>query len=77
MTDGKKKTAARGKGLSEVRLEEMIEEAIMNAYDESEQTSGFWTMLAIAHKTATPDQGKALAEVADRQSGGQRRGTKP
>jgi len=34
-------------------------------------------MLAIARKTATPDQRKALAEVVDRQAGQRRRGTKP
>jgi hypothetical protein len=45
MTDDKKKTAARGKGPSEAKLEEMIEEAIVDAYGESEQTSGFYTML--------------------------------
>jgi hypothetical protein len=34
-------------------------------------------MLAIARKTATPDQRKALAEVANRQASVQRRGVKP
>jgi hypothetical protein len=45
MTGDKKKTAASSKGPSEARLEEMIEEAIVDAYGESEQTSGFFTML--------------------------------
>lgn len=45
----KKKTAAkqqrRGKGMSTARIEEMIEEATVDAYGESEQTVGFYTML--------------------------------
>ena len=49
MTYDKKKTAAkrqrRGKGMSAARLEAMIEEATVDAYGESEQTVGFYTML--------------------------------
>jgi hypothetical protein len=39
------KRQRRGKGISEARLEEMIEEAAVDAYGESEQTVGFYTML--------------------------------
>ena len=34
-------------------------------------------MLAIASKTATPEQRKVLAEVADQQAGPRRKGTRP
>jgi hypothetical protein len=34
-------------------------------------------MLAIARKTATPEQRKVLAEVADQQAGQGRKGTRP
>jgi hypothetical protein len=47
MTGSKKRTTAtrRRKGPSDARLNEMIEEAIVDAYGESEQTVGFYTML--------------------------------
>ena len=49
MAHDKEKTAekrkTRGKGMSAARLEELIEEAIVDAYGESEQTVGFYTML--------------------------------
>src|SRR6266702_8500034 len=32
-------------GLSEERLDELVEEAIVDAYGESEQTTGFYTMM--------------------------------
>lgn len=49
MTGRKKKTAAkrqgRSRGNSAAKLDKMIEEAIVDAYGESEQTVGFYTML--------------------------------
>jgi hypothetical protein len=47
MTFRKKTTKQRGrsKGPSNARLDEMIEEAIVDAYGESEQIVGFYTML--------------------------------
>jgi hypothetical protein len=49
MASSNKKTAAkrrrRSKGPSDAKLDEMIEEAIVDAYGESEQTVGFYTML--------------------------------
>jgi hypothetical protein len=48
MADNNKKAAAkrqRHNSLSEAKLEEMIEEATVDAYGESEQTTGFYTML--------------------------------
>ena len=47
MTDNKKKQTTKGrrKEPSNEKLDEMIEEAIVDAYDESEQTLGFYTML--------------------------------
>ena len=49
MTASKKKTSAKrqghSKGPSDAKLDEMIEEAIVDAYGESEQTVGFYTML--------------------------------
>ncbi len=49
MTSRKKKTPAkrqeRSKGPSAAKLDKMIEEAIVDAYGESEQTVGFYTML--------------------------------
>ena len=45
---GKKQTASktkgRSKGPSDAQLDQMIEEAIVDAYDESEQMMGFYTM---------------------------------
>ena len=35
----------RNLGLSEGHLDELIEEAIVDAYDEAEQTTGFYTMM--------------------------------
>jgi hypothetical protein len=49
MTRRKKKTTTlrqvRGKSPSDTKLDEMIEEAIVDAYGESEQTVGFYTMI--------------------------------
>ena len=47
MIDNKKKqtTRSRRKEPSNAKLDEMIEDAIVDAYDESEQTLGFYTML--------------------------------
>ena len=49
MARRKKKTTAkrqrRSKSPSAAKLDEMIEEAIVDAYGESEQTVGFYTML--------------------------------
>jgi uncharacterized protein YfaS (alpha-2-macroglobulin family) len=39
------KRKGRLQALSTAKLDELIEEAIVDAYDESEQTSGFYTML--------------------------------
>jgi hypothetical protein len=39
------KRKERLQALSMAKLDELIEEAIVDAYDESEQTSGFYTML--------------------------------
>jgi hypothetical protein len=39
------KPSRRGNGPSEAKLDEMIEEAIVDAYGESEQIVGFYTML--------------------------------
>ena len=38
-------TNKRSKGISAARLDQLIEEAIVDAYGDSEQTSGFYTML--------------------------------
>lgn len=49
------KPSRRGKGPSEAKLDEMIEAAIVDAYGESEQILGFYTMiednLALPFKT--------------------------
>jgi len=49
MTGSKKTTTAKRQmgyqGPSDAKLDEMIEEAIVDAYRESEQTVGFYTML--------------------------------
>lgn len=47
MTTSKKKAPTRRRrgGPSDAELDEMIEEAIVDAYGESEQTVGFYTML--------------------------------
>ena len=47
MTVRKKPTKrpGRGKTPSEAKLDEMVEETIVDAYGESEQTVGFYTML--------------------------------
>jgi hypothetical protein len=46
MNGGKNtKRPGHSKGPSDAKLDKMIEEAIMDAYDESEQTVGFYTML--------------------------------
>ncbi|MCU0661714.1 MAG: calcium-binding protein [Myxococcota bacterium] len=49
MTASKKKTSAKrqghSKGPPDAKLDEMIEEAIVDAYGESEQTVAFYTML--------------------------------
>lgn len=47
MTNSKKKatTRRRGGSPSDAKLDKMIEEAIVDAYDESEQTVGFYTLL--------------------------------
>ena len=45
-SNGKKTKAQRGRsGLSSAKLAEMIEEATVDAYDESEQATGWFTML--------------------------------
>jgi hypothetical protein len=41
----KTKKQKHGQRLSTAKLDEMIEEAIVDAYGESEQTTGFFTML--------------------------------
>src|ERR1700693_5638908 len=40
-----KNTPAKGLGLSKARLNELIEEAVVDANGESEQVTGFYTML--------------------------------
>lgn len=47
MTNSKKKatTRRRGGSPSDAKLDKMIEEAIVDAADESEQTVGFYTLL--------------------------------
>ena len=49
------KKASRRKGLAAAKLDELIEEATVDAYDESEQTTAFYTMfeehLALPFKT--------------------------
>ena len=49
------KKASRRKGLAAAKLDELIGEATVDAYDESEQTTGFYTMfeehLALPFKT--------------------------
>ena len=47
MTNSKKKASTRRRGgsLSDAKLDEMIEDAIVDAYGESEQTVGFYAML--------------------------------
>jgi hypothetical protein len=42
---GKDTTAKRALRLSRARLDELIEEALIDAYGESEQATGFYTML--------------------------------
>jgi hypothetical protein len=39
-----RKKASRRKGLAAAKLDELIEEATVDAYDEWEQTTGFFTM---------------------------------
>ena len=57
MTNSRKTASPRRRRASpsDARLDQMIEEAIVDAYDESEQTVGFYTMLednlAIPFKT--------------------------
>jgi hypothetical protein len=50
-----RKKASRRKGLAAAKLDELIEEATVDAYDEWEQTIGFFTMfeehLALPFKT--------------------------
>jgi hypothetical protein len=41
----RKRSAASQPKLSRQRLEELVEEAIIDAYNESEQASGFFTMM--------------------------------
>ena len=41
----KKNRPAKGLHLSKARLEELIEEALVDAYGESEEVTGFYTML--------------------------------
>jgi hypothetical protein len=47
MTNSRKRPTTKGnrKAPSNAKLDEMIEEAIVDAYGESEQTVGFYTML--------------------------------
>ena len=47
MTGSKKRQTTRGRREepSDAKLDEMIEEAILDAYGESEQTVGFYTIL--------------------------------
>jgi hypothetical protein len=40
-----KHTPAKGLRLSKARLDELIEEALVDAYGESEQVTGFYTMM--------------------------------
>jgi hypothetical protein len=40
-----RRLSGRGRGPSEAKLDKMIEEAIVDAYGESEQIVGFYTML--------------------------------
>src|SRR2546425_13192835 len=42
---GKEAPAKQGLHLSKARLDELIEEAVVDAYGESEQATGFYTML--------------------------------
>lgn len=58
-----KKSPRRREGPSDARLREMIEEATVDAYDESEQMVGFYTMLE--ENLATPFKTEVLGvEVA-------------
>lgn len=53
-----RKKSSHSRQLSAAKLKEMIEEATVDAYDESEQTTGFYTMfeeyLALPFKTEVP-----------------------
>ena len=40
-----RRPSGRGNGPSEAKLDKMIEEAVVDAHDESEQIVGFYTML--------------------------------
>jgi hypothetical protein len=57
---GSKRTTAtrRREGPSDAKLDDMIEEAIVDAYGESEQTVGFYTMLK--DNLATPFKTEVL-----------------
>lgn len=44
-TKSGKNTPAKASGLSKARLNELIDEALVDANDESEQVTGFYTML--------------------------------
>ncbi len=61
MTKKIKKTTLKRRraGPSDARLDEMIEEAVMDAYGESEQTVGFYTMLE--DNLATPFKTEVLS----------------
>ena len=60
MSDKSKKKSPRRRhvGPSDARLREMIDEATVDAYDESEQTVGFYTMLE--ENLATPFKTEVL-----------------
>src|ERR1039457_3804658 len=50
--EGKVAPGKRGRRLSKARLDELVEEALVDAYGESEQVTGFYTM--IAHDLGLP-----------------------
>ena len=43
--EGKVAPGKRGRCLSKARLDELVEEALVDAYGESEQATGFYTMI--------------------------------
>jgi hypothetical protein len=43
--EGKVAPGKRGRRLSKARLDELVEEALVDAYGESEQATGFYTMI--------------------------------
>ena len=61
-----KDTPAKGLRLSKARLDELIEEALVDAYDESEQVTGFYTM--IQNDLRLPFETQVLGETVSVES---------